>query len=306
MSDGADPLAPIRRSLTAWIRDALADPSARVGEPLTGATSSLVCHVHARAGPLVVRCFTDTRWSVREPDLAEHEAVALDVAARAGLPVPRPIGHVAATESPFGLAAVLMTRVAGRPLLTPASRADWLERLAARLAEIHQADPRDLCWRYASWRPPTLERPDWLDDTGLWRSITRVLAAGEPATPRVFIHRDYHPVNVLWAGGDVVSVIDWVNACVGPPGVDVSHCRVNLALLDDADSADAFLDAYRGEAPDYRHHAYFDVDAAMAWLPDVPHYAPWSVFGRRRLPPRARRRRLMAFVRRTCDAAHSA
>ena len=29
------------------------------------------------------------------------------------------------------------------------------------------------------------------------------------------LHRDFHPLNVLWGAADVSGVVDWVNACVG-------------------------------------------------------------------------------------------
>ena len=52
-----------------------------------------------------------------------------------------------------------------------------------------------------------------------------------PHGPGVFIHRDFHPGNLLWSG----SRADWRRRlgerCVGPAEVDAAHLRVNLAIL---------------------------------------------------------------------------
>jgi len=44
----------------------------------------------------------------------------------------------------------------------------------------------------------------------------------------VFLHRDFHPGNVLWRRGTVSGLVDWQAASIGPPSVDVGHCRANL------------------------------------------------------------------------------
>jgi hypothetical protein len=51
---------------------------------------------------------------------------------------------------------------------------------------------------------------------------------GPPPDGAVFLHRDYHPGNVLWRRGTVSGVVDWPGASIGPPSADVGHCRGNL------------------------------------------------------------------------------
>ncbi|MDH3644474.1 MAG: aminoglycoside phosphotransferase family protein, partial [Gammaproteobacteria bacterium] len=71
----------------------------------------------------------------------------------------------------------------------------------------------------------------------------------------------------------------WVNACMGPRGVDVAHCRLNLVLMYGLAVADAFLAAYDEAAGGYRHDRYWDLDAALAWFPEPTSYPPWEDFG---------------------------
>ncbi len=56
-----------------------------------------------------------------------------------------------------------------------------------------------------------------------------------------FVHRDFHPGNVLWSKGRSTGVVDWANACRGPWGCDVAHCRAQLILQAGTDAADRFL-----------------------------------------------------------------
>ncbi len=77
-----------------------------------------------------------------------------------------------------------------------------------------------------------------------------------PTGPDAFIHRDFHPANLLWVDGRLTGVVDWVNACVGPAGVDTAHCRVNLAILWGAEAADRQLPG----------DPAWDVEAAMGAL----------------------------------------
>lgn len=52
-----------------------------------------------------------------------------------------------------------------------------------------------------------------------------------PQYEGVFLHRDLHPGNVLFDGGEVSGVVDWVETSWGPADLDVAHCSTALALL---------------------------------------------------------------------------
>ena len=103
----------------------------------------------------------------------------------------------------------------------------------------------------------------------------------EPAYRACFLHRDYHPVNLLFQDGRISGVVDWVNACVGPAGVDVAHCRGNLVTMYGVAVADRFLDYYQALAGDtFRYDPYWDIASLVDGLPDEPGvYPPWATFG---------------------------
>ena len=75
----------------------------------------------------------------------------------------------------------------------------------------------------------------------------------------MFLHRDFHPGNLLWNEGMLSGVVDWPFSCRGPQGVDVAHARWNLALVDGVVAADQFLSAYRDLEPAYSHHPWWDI-----------------------------------------------
>ena len=62
------------------------------------------------------------------------------------------------------------------------------------------------------------------------------------------------------APGRLTGVVDWPHAAVGSRGSDVGHCRLNLAVLFDAETADDYLARYERAAdarwtggPTYAH-----------------------------------------------------
>jgi len=123
-------------------------------------------------------------------------------------------------------------------------------------------------WRYTPWFDVEgLAIPSWAEDLGAWHALHDRVRAGAPKTREGFVHRDYHPGNVLWEGGTVSGVVDWVNACIGPLEVDVAHCRPNLAVTHGIEAADAFDSAYRRRTGTPPADPYWDA-AALAGSSD--------------------------------------
>jgi aminoglycoside phosphotransferase (APT) family kinase protein len=313
-------LSPSQRS---WLAAAtgLAPASLHLA-PLDGGTSTTVLAVLGRRGAVstparrapsfVLRLFDNVRWLAQEPDLLAHEVAALTEARRAGLPVPQVIAQVAGGE-PFEAPALLMTHLPGRVELQPSGR--WTRLLASTLVAVHAHAASGFGWRYRSW---VFDRgvavPPWTERTRLWEAAVMAHAAfrakrdGGDAGRATFVHRDYHPLNLLFAGsGDeavVSGVVDWVNACLGPAAADVSHCRMNLAMLHGADLADEFLAAYADELGGYDYDPAWDVEVAFDMAaPTLSFYRPWTRFGVRAPSESALRGRVDEFVSRALTRA---
>ena len=269
--------------------------------PMAGSTSSSVFLIQssgtARSQRFVLRVLDNAGWLADEPDLAAHEAAALEEAQRAGLRAPRLVAY-ASEEAGFGAPIVLMSFLEGRIDLRPADFPAWLNGLASELAIIHQHPARDLAWRYKTWVDKAhLAPPQWTPIPKVWERAIALALGPEPGAPAVFIHRDYHPTNVLWQAGAVSGVVDWINACRGPAGVDVAHCRTNLSLMYGPPAADQFLDAYQALARGFDYDPYWDVDSVLdSCYPEPGYYPPWAHFGLGVIAPARLRQRLDAYL----------
>ena len=273
-----------------WVSAVVGPGSAvEVLRALTGGTSSTLFALRIRRQggtlELVLRLFTNEQWLSEEPDLARHEAAALRQAARIDLPTPELIAYDEMGES-CGLPAVLMTHLPGRVDLEPADLDRWLWQLAEAAIQIHTIEAPAFPWRYYPYNDMrALAVPTWTRLPKLWERAIEIIAGPPPSAEPCFIHRDYHPSNVLWQDGRISGVVDWVNACRGASGFDVAHCRLNLQYLHGLALADRFLEAYQSLAGSaFQYHPYWDLIALAEVLPGPPGvYQGWLDFGVRHL-----------------------
>ncbi|EYF05141.1 aminoglycoside phosphotransferase family protein [Chondromyces apiculatus] len=267
---------------------------------MRGATSSSVFEVRARSAGdprrFVLRVLDNAEWLREEPDLAAHEVAALREARSAGLVAPSPVAHT--DDAGSGAPALLMSFVEGQVEVRPRNAQRWLEGLATMLARIHRHRAEAFPWVFRSWTVgKALAPPSWTRVPAAWARAIDRWHAGAPDDPPVLLHRDYHAVNVLWRDGTVSGVVDWVNACRGPAGVDVAHCRTDLVLMRGPAAAAAFLEAYGAAAAGYVHDPYWDLDAVLDMcLPEPVFYEPWETFGLPRIPAETLRERLDAHL----------
>ena len=273
-------MTPIAAPTAAWVE-------AQVGVRLVGATplvGGMSSEVHrcwfSDGSTLVVRHISNAGWLAREPDLIRHEAAALDLLAETDVPAPR---HVA-SDPAAGL--LLMTLLPGTVISDAApvrDRAGALGEAAASVAAVPLPPGHGLdAWR--PWAPADPTPPPW-GDLALWRQAIRAYARIAPSadeTPDVvaLLHRDLHPLNVLWDDGTVVGIVDWVNACVGHPHAELGHCRWNLAVLDGIDAADAFLAAYLARTDFGPYDPRWDLAAVVSLLPGPIGTSGWQAVGR--------------------------
>ncbi len=227
---------------------------------------------------LVLRRFVRADWVAREPDIAKREASALRLLERSDVPAPRLLA-VDEDGSAAGVPSVLMTRLPGKTVLLPGDMDSWLRQMAEVLPRIHaiRPTPDDVPWTYEPYSNlATLQVPPWTRRPREWETALEVARRPAPRANEHLIHRDYHPANLLWLRGQVSGVVDWVNACRGPAGIDIGHCRRNLALLHGLDIADHFLDHCLGWA---HYNPYWDIITLTDWLPEGETFDGWRDLG---------------------------
>jgi aminoglycoside phosphotransferase (APT) family kinase protein len=196
---------------------------------------------------VVLRRYVRPEVIAEEPDIAAKEARTLEFVAGLEIPTPLPVA-VDPTGSEAGVPSVVMTRLAGRLEWNPIDVDRWLERLAELLQPIHSADPPATFPRFFPYAPVSFEPPSWAGAPKIWERAFEIFTGPAPRGEAVLVHRDFHPGNVLWRSGTVSGVVDWQAACIGPPAVDVGHCRTNLFQygLDVADRFSAIWERISG------------------------------------------------------------
>ena len=70
---------------------------------------------------------------------------------------------------------------------------------------------------------------------------------GRPRGEPVFLHGDVWPGNLLWVGDRCVGLIDWKEAGVGDPGVDLANLRFQSAMHHGPDGPVLVLEGWEDE-----------------------------------------------------------
>ena len=207
----------------------------------------------------------------------------------AGLAVPRPrLLDDSGTILPLPYA--VLDFVEGAPRFTTDAPERTGRAFAARLAAIHDVDPSvadgaGLRLRAAATDRLLAEPLAVLDDglqEGSIREALRAHRARLHSGPVRLLHGDLWPGNVLWAGDDIVAVIDWQSATLGDPLADLAVSRLDLLWAFGPDALTAFTAGYAAHRPvDRTALPVWDLVAALrpagslsAWAAD------WADFGR--------------------------
>jgi aminoglycoside phosphotransferase (APT) family kinase protein len=261
VSAGQTREAPTPEALEWTARAVGVGATVRAVRPMAHASSSAVHAVDVSApsgmiARLVLRRYVDPAVLASEPRAVEREAAVLEAVAPLSVEVPRVVA-IDPEGTTAGVPALLMTRLGGRPRVRPRTdRSEFLAALARPLPELHAlllpSDPSFPTFHRYS-QPGSAQPPPWTRHPRAWERAIAVHATPWPAADDVLIHRDYHPLNVLWRGQALTGIVDWAWACRGPRLVDVAHCRLNLTLSLGLDAADHFLRAWQAceEVHDY-------------------------------------------------------
>ncbi|MCC5894516.1 MAG: aminoglycoside phosphotransferase family protein [Alkalibacterium sp.] len=255
-------------------------------QTLQGGTSSdlTLLEIETRNGKeeMVLREYTNKEWLEREPGIALQEAKNLSEAEKLAVKGPKLIAFdYKAENTPYP--SLLMSKVEGQVLLTPSDFSNWIDQLAQVLVEIHQLTNPEIMHEYFRYFDPTASvKAGWSSCPEKWKEAFRILNnTKQPIVERSFIHRDFHPTNVLFKNEEASAVVDWSDACLGPKQIDIAHCRWNLAMMYGQKAAEMFLYAYQKASPNFNYDSYWDLEAlGNVFTEDSPQiYEGWNVFG---------------------------
>ncbi|MER7112426.1 alpha/beta fold hydrolase [Streptomyces sp. NPDC000229] len=256
---------------------------------------------------LVLRSFVKPFYRRHAPGLLAREAEVLGLLADGDVPVPGCLAVDAVGEF-CDAPSLLMTRLPGAVRVDEADLDARVELLARQLVGIHRvsvpegARPRP----YQAWTSPERVRvPDGTARPELWARAVEVIGREAPAYEGRFLHRDFHPGNVLFTGAGeelrLSGVVDWVETSWGPADLDVAHCSTALALLYGVERGLRFAEWYVVHggvlSGDAEARLYWRLLDALAFAPDADKVGrSWRELGRTDLTPQVLAARLETYV----------
>ncbi len=187
--------------------------------------------------------------------LTENEHRWLPTLPELPLPIPRPLVRGRRSETfphPWSLYPFFEgTRATGVELADPPAAAERLGRFLRALHHEAPADAPHNPFRSIPLRDrgDRLERAleavgDTVDAAGV-RATWAAVRDLEPTGPRVWLHGDLHPSNVLVRDAVITGVIDFGDLCAGDRATDLA---IAWMLFDDTERA-SFFDAAGADAP---------------------------------------------------------
>jgi aminoglycoside phosphotransferase (APT) family kinase protein len=256
---------------------------------------------------LVLRTYVNPFSVEHAEDWLSREAGALTLLPGTGVPAPELVA-VDSTAAHCEYPSLLMTHLAGRPVLDDEGLETRVPLLARQLVAIHAVRPAERPRKYVTLTTAdTVVTPKGADAT-VWSAAIDVIREPAPPCEGRFLHRDFQPGNVLFdvpssrpAGARITGVVDWAGPSWGPADLDVAHCSVNLALLHGPEWGLRFPAAYEEAggvlAAAASERLYWLVRDGMAASEEVPLVSqPWREAGRTELTTRAVEERLDAYV----------
>lgn len=262
-------------ALAAWVQQQDANDRFLHAHPLDGGVSSrmlafTVADENGRSHTRIARS-PNPHVLAHNPHAAAAEAQLLTWLHAAGLPVPQPLQLLPAGAL-FAAPTLILPYLDGAPIFAPANRDDFLQQQAALLARIHRlphaAAALPFLPRQADRYTARLQqRPPALDDTMLEKSAREALAAVWPLpnrNPARLLHGDFWLGNLLWQEGRLTAVLDWEDAAIGDPLIDLAICRLEMTLMLDEDAADTFTAQYHDANPlDMTDLPYWDLTTVL-------------------------------------------
>jgi aminoglycoside phosphotransferase (APT) family kinase protein len=172
------------------------------------------------------------------PARALSERATQNAIAGLGYPAP-PVLLASADPTILGGAFLVMERMAGKPMLA-ARRIGVASVLAEMQLRLHALDAEALLQALDREGPPVSREVATFEGhlarlerriahaklPGLEEAMRWLSAHRPPDGPtRVICHGDFHPQNILMAGGRVTAVLDWPNVVVADRELDVAATR---------------------------------------------------------------------------------
>lgn len=298
-------LLPDKRLLTQLGQKVLPGAQLQDAWHLSGGSSAQAMLVLVLAVPngqqhrLVVRAHVS-------PESVQNEYRLLHIAQAAGLKTPTPYWlDLSCSLLPYPYQVIEF--MAGTMTFTPDNMANYMQQLATQLAQIHRLDVSQYDLSFLPQvdgacleleRKPNAHFPQE-------EYIRQRVAAWDPSqspNKNSLLHGDFWPGNSLWRDGELTAVIDWEDAQVGDPLIDLGQSRSEIAWIFGLEAMRIFTACYQAQmALDYHALPYRDLCAALRQIrllgEDLADFANYFAgYGRTDITPQTIQHHLNEFI----------
>lgn len=197
---------------------------------------------------VVVRQYGQTDRT-RNPHIARDEYRLLQILQCAGLNVPGPVTFDE-TEHVVPAPVLVTSFVEGTTEIEQSDIPQAVASLAEFLSQLHQRVDRTMATTFLPRKVKVSPGPDTPDDTLSETTIRRLLDHHwpPPLNDLCIVHGDVWPGNLLWRGDQLAAVIDWEDAGISDPLLDVGNARLELLFAFGHEAMAGFTEAYRARS----------------------------------------------------------
>jgi aminoglycoside phosphotransferase (APT) family kinase protein len=214
----------------------------------------------------------------RNPQIARSEFKLLQVLQAEDLPVPTPY-HVDESCEIFPIPVLIVEYIEGHTEFSPVNTEDCMQQLVTNLVRIHRVNlaSGNLAFlpQYEIVYAEKMSRKSRTVNDGFntpeIQQALATIASHVQMNNAVLLHGDYWLGNILWRDGLLVGIIDWEDAMLGEPLVDLAKSRFETLWLFGMDGMNLFTETYQALMPhlDYRFLPYWDLRLSVRKCPDI-------------------------------------
>jgi aminoglycoside phosphotransferase (APT) family kinase protein len=222
-----------------WLLSALGATEVVDIRPMPGGSTAAMHRVTLRrmtdaTQTVVLRRYILDDIVAETPDIVARETTALRLAATTDIPTPELLAEdpdARETDAP----TVVMSWLDGRPQWQPGNRRQFVNEIADAMIAVASIEvpPETAIAPISRYRQSSYDQPRWATRPNVWERAVEAFHGPIPTGDVGFVHRDFHPGNLLWTRRHLNGIVDWQAACIGPHSIDPGHCRLNFLYYDD-------------------------------------------------------------------------